>query len=267
MDAVYVGPSDLSLALGCKPRLDQTDAPVVEAQQMIAEACKRHGVVAGIHNAHRRLRAQDDRRGLPVRHARQRQPLHGRQGRRGSRRRPQDAAPRAGSSRRTRCRCASTARCWSGRARIWPPSSGGPHAAEGRGRRGGRGPACPTTRGARCFLLTKRAPTLRAHTGQWALPGGRIDAGREPPRGGAPRAARGSGARARRRGRCSACSTTTRRARASSSRPSCFWADDPGALVAEPRRGGARAICVPLDDLDASRTCRASSAFPRATGR
>ncbi|HUO64641.1 MAG TPA: CoA pyrophosphatase [Terriglobales bacterium] len=28
-----------------------------------------------------------------------------------------------------------------------------------------------------CFLLTKRAPTLRAHKGQWALPGGRMDAG------------------------------------------------------------------------------------------
>jgi 4-hydroxy-2-oxoheptanedioate aldolase len=50
VDAVYVGPSDLSLALGCKPRLDQTDAPVVEAQKKIAAACKRHGVVAGIHN-------------------------------------------------------------------------------------------------------------------------------------------------------------------------------------------------------------------------
>ncbi len=51
VDAIYVGPSDLSLALGCKPRLDQTDAPVVEAQQKIVEACRRHGVVAGIHNA------------------------------------------------------------------------------------------------------------------------------------------------------------------------------------------------------------------------
>ena len=50
IDAVYVGPSDLSLALGCKPRLDQTDAPVVDAQKKIVEACKRHGVVAGIHN-------------------------------------------------------------------------------------------------------------------------------------------------------------------------------------------------------------------------
>jgi 4-hydroxy-2-oxoheptanedioate aldolase len=51
VDAIYVGPSDLSLALGCKPRLDQTDAPVVEAQQRIVEACKKHGVIAGIHNS------------------------------------------------------------------------------------------------------------------------------------------------------------------------------------------------------------------------
>ena len=51
VDAVYVGPSDLSLTLGCKPRLDQTDPPVVEAQQKIVNACKRHGVIAGIHNA------------------------------------------------------------------------------------------------------------------------------------------------------------------------------------------------------------------------
>ena len=51
VDAVYVGPSDLSLTLGCKPRLDQTDPPVVEAQLKIVAACKRHGVAAGIHNA------------------------------------------------------------------------------------------------------------------------------------------------------------------------------------------------------------------------
>src|SRR5205823_11079375 len=50
IDAVYVGPSDLSLTMGCKPRLDQTDPPVVEAQLKIIDACKRHGVVAGIHN-------------------------------------------------------------------------------------------------------------------------------------------------------------------------------------------------------------------------
>jgi 4-hydroxy-2-oxoheptanedioate aldolase len=50
VDAIYVGPADLSLALGCKPRLDQTDAAVVDAQHKIVEACKRHSVVAGIHN-------------------------------------------------------------------------------------------------------------------------------------------------------------------------------------------------------------------------
>ena len=39
----------------------------------------------------------------------------------------------------------------------------------------------PDEEGRGCFLLTKRAPTLRAHTGQWALPGGRIDAGESAP--------------------------------------------------------------------------------------
>ena len=50
VDAIYVGPSDLSLALGYKPRLDQTDAGVVEAQKKIVATCQKHGVVAGIHN-------------------------------------------------------------------------------------------------------------------------------------------------------------------------------------------------------------------------
>jgi mutator protein MutT len=31
--------------------------------------------------------------------------------------------------------------------------------------------------GRACFLITRRAATLRKHTGQWALPGGRVDAG------------------------------------------------------------------------------------------
>ena len=50
VDAVYVGPSDLSMALGVKPRMDHTEPPVLDAQRRILEACKRHGVVAGIHN-------------------------------------------------------------------------------------------------------------------------------------------------------------------------------------------------------------------------
>src|SRR6266511_3516509 len=40
----------------------------------------------------------------------------------------------------------------------------------------------PDEEGRGCFLLTKRAPTLRSHTGQWALPGGRMDAGESPAR-------------------------------------------------------------------------------------
>ena len=35
----------------------------------------------------------------------------------------------------------------------------------------------PDDEGRACFLLTRRAATLRAHAGQWALPGGRIDEG------------------------------------------------------------------------------------------
>jgi 8-oxo-dGTP pyrophosphatase MutT (NUDIX family) len=35
----------------------------------------------------------------------------------------------------------------------------------------------PDEEGRACFLLTRRTATLRAHARQWALPGGRIDAG------------------------------------------------------------------------------------------
>jgi 8-oxo-dGTP pyrophosphatase MutT (NUDIX family) len=35
----------------------------------------------------------------------------------------------------------------------------------------------PDDDGRACLLLTKRMPRLRAHGGQWALPGGRIDGG------------------------------------------------------------------------------------------
>jgi 8-oxo-dGTP pyrophosphatase MutT (NUDIX family) len=38
----------------------------------------------------------------------------------------------------------------------------------------------PDEEGRACFLLTRRAPTLRAHAGQWALPGGRVDPGEAP---------------------------------------------------------------------------------------
>ena len=50
LDAVYIGPSDLSLALGCKPAFDDVDAPVAQAIDHILERAKAHGLVAGIHN-------------------------------------------------------------------------------------------------------------------------------------------------------------------------------------------------------------------------
>jgi 8-oxo-dGTP pyrophosphatase MutT (NUDIX family) len=39
---------------------------------------------------------------------------------------------------------------------------------------------CTNPDGDPCFLLTKRAPKMRVHAGQWALPGGRIDDGETP---------------------------------------------------------------------------------------
>lgn len=48
VDAVYIGPSDLSLSLGGRPGLDQTEPKVVEAIETILAATKRHGKRAGI---------------------------------------------------------------------------------------------------------------------------------------------------------------------------------------------------------------------------
>ncbi len=39
----------------------------------------------------------------------------------------------------------------------------------------------PDAEGRACFVLTRRAPRLRSHGGQWALPGGRVDAGESAP--------------------------------------------------------------------------------------
>lgn len=50
LDAIYIGPSDLSLALGCKPTFDEVDAKVDQAIDHILDRARHHGVVAGIHN-------------------------------------------------------------------------------------------------------------------------------------------------------------------------------------------------------------------------
>jgi 4-hydroxy-2-oxoheptanedioate aldolase len=50
LDAIYIGPSDLSLALGCSPTFDDLDPKAAEAVDHILARAKAHGVVAGIHN-------------------------------------------------------------------------------------------------------------------------------------------------------------------------------------------------------------------------
>jgi 4-hydroxy-2-oxoheptanedioate aldolase len=49
IDALFIGPADLSLALGRTQRMDQTDPIMVEALDAILAAARRHGKVAGLH--------------------------------------------------------------------------------------------------------------------------------------------------------------------------------------------------------------------------
>lgn len=51
LDAIYIGPSDLSLSLGHDPQLDEVAPQVAQAIEHILERAKAHGVRAGIHNA------------------------------------------------------------------------------------------------------------------------------------------------------------------------------------------------------------------------
>jgi 4-hydroxy-2-oxoheptanedioate aldolase len=51
VDAAYIGPADLSLAIGLPPRGDNEDPKHVATVARIREACERHGVVPGIHCA------------------------------------------------------------------------------------------------------------------------------------------------------------------------------------------------------------------------
>jgi 4-hydroxy-2-oxoheptanedioate aldolase len=50
IDGVYIGPSDLSLSLGCKPVFDDVDPPVAQAIDHILARAKAHGIRAGVHN-------------------------------------------------------------------------------------------------------------------------------------------------------------------------------------------------------------------------
>ena len=50
LDAIYIGPSDLSLALSCTPTFDDLDPQAAQAVEHILARAKAHGIVAGIHN-------------------------------------------------------------------------------------------------------------------------------------------------------------------------------------------------------------------------
>ncbi|MFK5581830.1 HpcH/HpaI aldolase family protein [Serinicoccus sp. LYQ131] len=49
VDVIYVGPADLSLALGLPPAYEHEDPVHADAVAKIQSACDRHGVVAGVH--------------------------------------------------------------------------------------------------------------------------------------------------------------------------------------------------------------------------
>ncbi len=49
IDAVYVGPADLSLTMGLQPAMDQDDVRFQEALQAVVDGCDRHEITPGIH--------------------------------------------------------------------------------------------------------------------------------------------------------------------------------------------------------------------------
>jgi 8-oxo-dGTP pyrophosphatase MutT (NUDIX family) len=107
----------------------------------------------------------------------------------------------------------------------------------------------PDAEGRGCFLLTKRAPTLRAHTGQWALPGGRIDAGETPEVAALRELDEELGLKLSGDKRLGLLDDYPTRSGFVIT-PVVFWADDPGALSPNPAEV-ARVHLVPLEDLDA----------------
>ena len=49
VDVAYIGPTDLALALGLPPVMDNDDPKHVATVNRILESCKRHKKIAGIH--------------------------------------------------------------------------------------------------------------------------------------------------------------------------------------------------------------------------
>jgi 4-hydroxy-2-oxoheptanedioate aldolase len=49
LDALYIGPSDLSVSLGLPLGLDRTEDVALDAIRSVLAACRRHGIKAGMH--------------------------------------------------------------------------------------------------------------------------------------------------------------------------------------------------------------------------
>jgi 4-hydroxy-2-oxoheptanedioate aldolase len=64
--AIYIGPSDLSMALGKEPRKGQSDPEVIAAIETILAAAKAHGIPAGIHTNSAEVAVQMIERGFQL---------------------------------------------------------------------------------------------------------------------------------------------------------------------------------------------------------
>jgi 4-hydroxy-2-oxoheptanedioate aldolase len=58
VNACYIGPMDLTISMGITPQMDGEQPRYVEARKRIVEACRRHGVVAGVNSTPRTARAR-----------------------------------------------------------------------------------------------------------------------------------------------------------------------------------------------------------------
>jgi 4-hydroxy-2-oxoheptanedioate aldolase len=66
VDAIYIGPADLSYALGLPPRTDSDEPLHVETVNRILDACRRHKIAAGIHSASAAFSAGAIQRGFQM---------------------------------------------------------------------------------------------------------------------------------------------------------------------------------------------------------
>jgi 8-oxo-dGTP pyrophosphatase MutT (NUDIX family) len=106
----------------------------------------------------------------------------------------------------------------------------------------------PDEDGRACFLITRRAATLRRHTGQWALPGGRVDAG-ESAEEAALRELREEVGLSRDRGSVLGLLDDYGTRSGFIITPVVVWAGPVGALTPNPAEV-AKIFRVPLDDLE-----------------